>query len=287
MANFYLNLPAPSANGAGAWVATNSLGYERTIVIGDDVRATINIEVSNQLIGSGDGAPLTTFVCPGECQRTVFVGASWMRAVVSDYKSGTPNIQVGGEDTGITRVNLPVTAADGIGAAVDVSLVGSVQKTAVVMGAYRGTVILELSEDNVTWAEGPVFIGGPQYQNFAATAKFLRVRRAGVPTIAPGTPIVNIAIINDVLPPASFTNPELVRYTAAAAGTSSFTVTLATVRANADYFVDFMSQSIVAASGISKTVVSIPRATRTVSDFVVNVSAPVEAGDQFEFLVVG
>ena len=292
MANFYLNLPAPAANGAGAWTLVSDLGFEKTIVVGGNVRATINIEASTQFpFQVDDGPSVATFLCPEQCQKTVYIGAAWMRVVVSDYKSGTPTVFVGGNDDGISSANLNVTAGDGVGVATDISALGSVQKTVFVMSQFRGSAILELSEDNVTWAQGPTFVGGltptPAYLNFQATAKFLRVRRQGVPVIAPGLPVVDVAIIRDVNVPPSFDDPELIRYTATGAEGSSFTVTLANTRDDADYFVSFMSQSLVAASGISKTVLNIPRGSRTTTQFVVNMSAPVEAGDQFEFLVVG
>lgn len=287
MANIYLNLPCPSANGAGAWVDVSSQGAEKTIVVGGDPRATINIEISNETgAPSGDGAPVASFLCMGAGgKRTIANAAKWMRCAVSDYKSGTPSVEVGSPDDGASFANLPATASNGTGASVDVSALGSPYTTVTVLGTYRGSVIIEVSEDNVSWGQSMVFTNAPRFQSKIVTAKYMRVRRAGVPTIAPGLPQVDVGKISDTTPSPVFSDPDLIRYTADGTEGTSLTVPLNFVRPTADYFVAFMSQSVVPQS--AKIVTDIPSADRTVNDFVANLSAPAELGDEFEFLVVG
>ena len=197
MANVFLNLPAPAGNGAGAAVDTSTLGKDRTITVQGTFRGTVNIEFSNEGAG-GPWAQLTTFVQSGKV--TVPVAARFMRVVRSGVPSispGTPNVDVGSNDTGGLFVALPAPAGNGTGAAVDVSTLGTFN-TVTCLDSFRGTTIIEISEDNVNWAQCMVFTpGGPGFQSKDFVAQFMRVRRVGVPDTNPGTPNVDVGAVND------------------------------------------------------------------------------------------
>lgn len=288
MANIYTNIPVPTANGAGAWVDISASGAEKTIVLGGDPRATINIEISNETgAPSGDGAPVATFQVFGAGSgKVITCAAKWMRAVVADYKSGTGVCTVGANDDGTEVANLPATAGDGTGTAVDVSSLGGNLKTVTVLGTFRGSVIVEISENNVEWAQAMVFTNSPRFQSKIITAKYMRVRRGGVPTISPGLPQVDVGVVPDVNTPPSFKDPELVTYVATGAEGSAITVPI-TARATTTYYVGFLAQSLVPVGSQAKVVTSIPAASRAVNQFVANLSAPAVVGDTWQFLVVG
>lgn len=280
MANVFIALPAPAGNGVGAWVDVSAQGFEKTIVVGNLPSAVVNIEMSNEAAPTRP-APVTIFPDPGK--SIVGCAALWMRARVSGYLGGgAPVIEIGANDDGATGASLPVTAGDGVGAAVDVHLLG-LQKTVTVGGPFTGSVIIEASEDNVKWA--PVWLlARPDQRSKSFAAKFMRVTRSGVGSPA-GTPIVDVAAINDVAPGPGFNNPELVRYLANGTEGTSITVPI-TPRPNTAYFVGWLSQSEVAEQ-TAKAVSDIPRGTRALNQFVANLAADAAAGDEWEFLVVG
>lgn len=99
MANVFLNIPVPTSDGAGAAVDVSAMGKTKSLVIGGGFRATVNVEYA---IGDTptDWAPLATFLQAGNL--TIDVACQWIRAVTSDYVSGTPNLDVGSND-GVDR----------------------------------------------------------------------------------------------------------------------------------------------------------------------------------------
>jgi hypothetical protein len=121
-------------------------------------------------------APLATFQGPGN--TTIDVAAHWMRAVTSSYKSGTANADVGSSDAGSVFAQLVAPAGNGAGAPVDISTMPSF-KTVVIGGLNGdGTVIVEVSEDGVSYAQVMTFhLGGGQSGSFYGS--FARVRREG------------------------------------------------------------------------------------------------------------
>lgn len=189
MPNVYLNLPAPAGNGAGAWVDVSAMGFEKTIVVGNLPSAAVVIEMSNEAVAA-NAAPLA--VIPNAGKKLIGCAALWMRARVSGYQGGgAPDVNVGANDDGAAGVNLPVTAGNGTGAAVDVSAFGE-RRTIVVNGAFSGSVLIEASEDNVDWAPFQLF-NGPQERSIQFSAQWLRVTRKGVN--GGSLPIVNMAAI--------------------------------------------------------------------------------------------
>jgi len=164
MANLFVNLPAPAANGAGAPVDVSAMGKTKSIVCGGGFAATVNVEYSTDDVGAGPWAPLATFLQAGNL--TVDVAAYWMRAVTSSYRGGAPNVDVGSSDAGSLFALLPSA-----GTPVDVSAL-PLLKTVVAPSGFAGNV--EVSEDGVSWAQIFSFQNGGAVTR-SVVAQFARV----------------------------------------------------------------------------------------------------------------
>ncbi len=198
MGNLFLPIVAPAGNGAGAAVDFGAFGADRTIIVtdGDDkYPPTVNIEINNDATPVGSWAPLCTI--RGRGLQRVKVAAKWMRARVSNYKTGVaPTINVGGTDSGCVAAGLPAPVSIGVGAAVDIGALGPV-KTVTVSNDFTGAVIVEVSTDGSTdWATAFSF-SKPGQQTQTVIGDWARVRRSGSSADAGvGTPLVNIAGAN-------------------------------------------------------------------------------------------
>lgn len=189
MANQFVSIPVPAANGSGAAVDMSTFGLQKTISVCGPYDAAVTIEISNQLVPTR-WAALMTFNNPDGI--VMDVACRWMRATVQRYKSGTPVCDVGGDDSGALFATFVPTAGDGVSPAVDVSLLGPF-KTVTVGGPFSGTVQLEVSEDGITnWSQIGFGFPNPGYQTMAFTAHFMRVVRQGVNPLSPGLPLVDI-----------------------------------------------------------------------------------------------
>jgi len=199
MANVYANLPVPAADGVGAGVSTATMGKQRTVTVKGSffdaagIGAAITIEVSANNVNY---APLFTFTKTGK--RTFNVAALWMRVRVSGTKPGVPvaaNVDVGSWDTACQAVTPAVPAGNGTGAATNISALGSFN-TAIVVGTFTGSILIEVSEDSVDWTAAFSFTNeGLKSKVF--TAQFVRVTRAGVDLSVPGTAVVTLCAADD------------------------------------------------------------------------------------------
>ena len=190
MGNLFFDLPVPAGDGVGAAVDVTTLGRTKTITVQGNLKGTITVEISL------DGAtfyPLKSFAKKGKL--TEEFAAQYMRCRVSGYKSGTGNVDVGSEDFGQLFAVLPTTAGDGVGAAVDVSALGTLN-TIGVAGDFSGTVTIELSEDNVSWTQCMSFTK-PGFKTKEVVAQYMRARRSGVSALTPGSATVNVGAVND------------------------------------------------------------------------------------------
>lgn len=195
MANLTVSLPAPAADGVGAAQDTSALGGRRTITVQDAFRGTVIIEVSED--GGVTFAPIAAFTNAGQ-QVIDFAGNSMRvrRGGVPSVNPGLPNVEVAAADAAGVYLALPVSAGDGTGASTaSATLPGF--KTITVGGTFTGTVLIEISEDNVDWSAVAGFTPGTVLQSLSFTAIFMRVRRLGVKE-NPGTPIVNVGAVPDV-----------------------------------------------------------------------------------------
>lgn len=195
MAFVSIHLPAPAADGPGAWVDASALGATRTITVegnGGVFSPFVTIECSNQDTPTV-AYSLATFQLANEL--TFEVACTWMRAVVSNYKGGgAPTVNVGGDDaSGTSSLQLPVPVGNGQGAAVDVSSLPTF-KTVQVGGKFGGTLLVLVSEDGgATYSQAFSFQTGSGFSTIVIAADFMRVARVGLPLVAPGQPIVWVA----------------------------------------------------------------------------------------------
>jgi hypothetical protein len=245
MANQFVNLPTPSANGAGTPVDVSSFGSFKTLVVSGDLAAIIAVEANLDPMQAGTWVAVASFPNPG--QVTIQVAAHWLRTRVSAFNSragGTPEVDCGGSDDGTGFAAIPVPAADGVGAAVDTSSLG-LFKSVQVGSAFRGTVLIEESEDGTTAWGTVMSFSQPGLQSSEFTAHWMRARRVGTPTVNPGTPIANVGATNDQGGGGGGGgNSQRFRYTATGAEGSDFTVNLPVARANDSYLVSGTCQGV-------------------------------------------
>lgn len=127
MANVYINLPMPALNGAGASVATITMGGAKSIVVsGDFGNTTLTVEAS--VDGGTVWAPVAVFQTGGSLVQVVEVACDFMRVNVSGRNNIVPFsavMDVGANDTGAVVAVIPMPAGNGSGASVNVSALGS------------------------------------------------------------------------------------------------------------------------------------------------------------------
>lgn len=195
MANVFANLPAPAGDGTGAAVDVSTMGKRRTFTIQDAFTGTVNVQFSNEG-AAGPWVTALSFTQPDK--KAIDIAARFMRVERSgavQNNLGLPNVDVAANDNGGLFADLPATAADGTGATVDVSTFGTF-KTVACTGPFSGTVIIEISEDNISFAECMTFTQAG-WQAKAFTAQFMRVRRIGSAGLPAGTPNIDVGAIND------------------------------------------------------------------------------------------
>lgn len=201
MGNLYVNLPVPTGNGVGAAVDMSGFGAFKTIQMNGSWSlpnrpSTITIEMNNDAAHAGTWAPVCTFfgsAGPGQVQ-IVTNAAKWFRVRISNYRGGAdPVVQLGGTDDGSVFAAIPATAADGTGAAVDISDMPAL-KTLQIGNTFTGTCILETSEDaaGVNWAQVAAF-QAPGQHTWTQAAYWARLKRVNTKTQpGPGTPVATL-----------------------------------------------------------------------------------------------
>lgn len=194
MTQVFVNLPAPSANGSGAAVDVSTFGPLKTIVVAGGAVCVVTIEMSNEPSPT-NWAPVAVFQNSGV--KSIQIAAHWMRATVQQYKSGTPEVDVGGTNEGTSLVQLVAPVGFGTGAAVDTSVLG-LFRTVHISGAFKGQCNIEVSEDGTSkWATVFSFQkGGQKSQTIAA--KFMRVSRSGFPQLNLGQPTIYVGCTDSI-----------------------------------------------------------------------------------------
>lgn len=285
MSNVFTELPVPLGNGNGTAVDVSTFGGTKTVVVVGTARSAINIEFNNNddpALGSWQS--LTTIHNSGSI--TVAVAARWMRASVSAYNTrvgGTSSVHVGATDAGATFVELPVPASNGVGDSVDVSsaLLG-LFKTVQVGGPFRGSLIVEVSVDGDEWAQ-PFAFYRPNAESTVVVARLMRVKRAGVPPINPGLPVVNVGATTLGEGGGGGTTSTLVVFDYIVTGEepdlSELTIPLPTAQ-TAVYGVTCTCQSVGAIVAFD-----IPRGQQTTTEFVCIATSELQAGDRITFFV--
>lgn len=283
MGNLFLPVVAPAANGSGAAVDFSTFGSVKTIIVGGtwDLLPTVNIEINNDPSSSaGSWQSIHTFVGTGIA--TIEIACRWIRATVSNYRGGqAPVVNIGGTDDGTDFDALPAPAGSGVGTSVDVSALG-VFKTVQVSDDFGGTTVIEVSEDGgTTWG---AILGFPAQgaKSAMVAADFMRVRRTGVPLVAPGLPVVNVAACTIGAAPPTPSTEQVFSYTVTGLepDPANLVIPLPAARADALYQVQ-CTQS----TGTDFLGPQVPAASRTTAQFVLSLTSDASVGDVFWFTV--
>lgn len=294
MANAFLNIPSQAANGVGASVDFSNMGAQKSIVCSgawpETMKPTITIEMNNDPGQLGSWAPVCSFFGNGE--QVVQVAAMWLRARVSNFKQGTaPQIDVGGQVQTVLFAQLVAPPGNGVGAAVDISLLGPF-KTITVGDEFRGTTIIEMSTDGTTdWGQ-PFAFTTPGQKSGVFTGGWARIRRTGVPEVNPGLPVINIGATDTAGGGGGITAQSFTyTVTGLEPDTSDFMVTLPFAEAADSYEVQATpAGGIVGAGGLGDFVIGLncpdqAVGDRTTTEFRVRTTFPLVAGDEIDFLV--
>ena len=281
MANQFIAIPAPAANGSGAAVDVSSFGALKTFQLASLGGAYVTLEMSNQAVAT-KWSPIKTFQAAGE--ETIVVAARWLRATTSNYQGGgAPVVNLGGDDSGAQFVELVAPAGNGEGVAVDVSALPAFM-TVQVGGSFKGAINIEISEDaGATWSEMASF-RGPGHQSFVAVAAQLRVKRNGIVFPNGPTPVVFVGATAPVGGGGGGGggNSQVFLYTVTGLepDPQNLTIPLPAPRANANYGVQ-----VELGTFTNMLAHAVPDATKALNQFVLVLSGNATAGDTFQFSV--
>lgn len=195
MSKVFVNLPVSAGNGVGAGQSVATMGRFKTVTVGGTFNGTVILEVS--LDGGTTWGQILATTATGKFP--IEVSAQQMRvrrSGVPTVAPGTPNVDVGGLVTGASFEALAVPAGNGNGAGTDISALGQFS-TVTCVGTYKGQVLIQISEDNSAWETCFAFDTSGGVQSKIVLAQFVRVRRVGVPSVAPGAPVVNFGACDD------------------------------------------------------------------------------------------
>ena len=153
MANLFSSIVIPATSGSGASVNVSAMGADKLFSLSGVFDGTINIEASND---NTVWSPIASFVAPNDFR--VSCASIYVRATLI----GTSNsavLSVGANDAGTAMTALTVPAANGTGAAANVSAYGS-KKTFLYDGGMDGCLTIEMSQDaGTTYSQIASFVG--------------------------------------------------------------------------------------------------------------------------------
>lgn len=190
MATVGISLAVPPGNGTGAPSAVTNMNAAKTVIVGGTFSANVIIEANVK--PGGEFCQVASFSRPG--QKVVAVVANEMRVRIQGFASGAPDVDVSAEEAVVQSVSLPAPAGNGVGASVAIDQLGELT-TALAGGTYTGQVLIEVSEDDVDYAQGFSTLTGTDCDTKVIPANFARVRRVGVNAAAPGLPDVGLAAV--------------------------------------------------------------------------------------------
>lgn len=203
MANIFVDLPVPLANGAGASVAIDGMGQTKTFTYQGNLFAAVQVQVSADNVQWRTIHTFNAAAAAATTQRlktTIDIAARFARAFVNNFRSGTAaNMDAGANDNGTQAGTLVPPASNGSGAALDVSALGTF-RTIFVNGVYTGNVIIEISEDGNDWSPLTSFGAQGGLRSFEFSSAFVRVTRNNAMPSAPGLPVVSIVAVDDATP---------------------------------------------------------------------------------------
>lgn len=127
--------------------------------------------------------------------------------------------------------SLPVPAGNGVAASV--SFNDRTLRTFCVAGAFDGTVVIEVSDDEITWAAILTF-DRPDFKTTTIPVLNVRVRRSNVPAgVPPGTPIVTCG--SDAVATQAATPAPPATLNGAGAGENITDQTIQTIQVEGDF----------------------------------------------------
>jgi hypothetical protein len=193
MANVFIALTVPAADGVGPWVDVSSIGPEKTISVdGGPFGGQIYLEASNDAQASAAPAAAGPFPGPTFAPQTFTQTLQFMRVRRSGSNGvGAPTVTLAGP-AAISNVfgAMAVPAGDGIGAAIDLSGGGDVN-TFQVEGPYSGQILIETSTDGVNFSPTLLFtVFHGVGQTVTGVLSAARVRRRGSTTAA--VPLISV-----------------------------------------------------------------------------------------------
>ena len=192
MANLFLPIPVPSANGPGAAVNISAFGWIKSFSIEGTLVGNVTLEMSNDAV---TWAPIATLSVPGDICTSF--AAVWVRANVGGFVQGAAVLAVGGDDSGTLTTPVPVLPGNGTGAPVNIAAFGQ-KKTVLYSGGpmYTDlTVIVEISEDGVAFSELITFSGPvPASKSFECSIEAIRTTVVG---FVAGVVTVSVTAVQD------------------------------------------------------------------------------------------
>jgi hypothetical protein len=195
MANLYFSLPIVQ-NSVGAGVDISAAGAEKTIVVKGAFTGILTLEISED--GGTTWCPLTSFSAAAKV--TIPFAANNIRVRSSGSTTlapFAPVIDVGANDDGGSFVTITAPAANGTGAAVDISALGLFTTVLVQGDLGNGALAIEISENGVDFVEAMTFMNAG-CQSKIMVANYVRAVSRGVRTSAlPFSPVCTMGAVND------------------------------------------------------------------------------------------
>lgn len=194
MANLYFSLPIV-ANGVGAPVDVSAAGAEKTIVVQGTSVGIVTIEISCD--AGVSWCELYTFFGTGK--KVISFAANRMRVRQAGTPTAAPftlEVDVGANDNGGNFVTIPPPPANGTGATVNITALGSFT-TLIAQGTFGGGVIgIQISENGIDFAECATF-SAAGCESKSMVGDFARAVSRGAKPGVPFAPVLSMGAIND------------------------------------------------------------------------------------------
>jgi hypothetical protein len=199
VANQFIALAVPAADGAGAPTSVSAMDAVKTVVVEGAFTGTLLLEASSAAAGT-DFAPVASFTSGENFALTVSVVAARLRVRRTGTAGGpVPTVTLGLQDGQTLQLFAPVVPANGSGpgASLSVATSGKLKTFQIGGGPYVGVVTVEGSEDGATWDTVVSFASGATpLQTVTSRLQFVRVNNRATQDV--GAPaIVVLAAAQD------------------------------------------------------------------------------------------
>lgn len=178
MANQFISLAVPAADGAGAPSSVSAMDGVKTVVVEGAFTGTLLLEASAAAAGA-DFQPVASYSAGDNFALTITVVAARMRVRRVGVVGGpTPVVTLGLQDGQTLQLFAPVVPANGSGpgASLSVATSGKLKTIQVGGGAFTGVLTVEGSEDGTNWDIVVSFANGATpIQTVNSRLQFIRV----------------------------------------------------------------------------------------------------------------